>query len=199
MKSEVIAVIVQEGSRFISELIRTRPRKVVSLTQQAAIILPEEPPGDLEETPQENKATAVATGCLPCSLGHLGTCSGLMAESLRFGRKDGIQSDEVISRINLCLDELNSLERVDLRPEQMINLPDGEKELANKALLESRNARHQLESISTVEELERVAADIQSARQSIGQEWFKQRLAKMPKEEKAKLAQKAIERLEGVG
>lgn len=190
MKPEIVAVIFQEGGKLITELIRNRPPK-------QARIMKEQPSQITEETIiGEGKASSIEAGCIPCSVGHFSTCSGLMAEALRFGRKEGVNSNEVISRLNLCLDELNSLERVDLRPELIVNLPEWEKELANKALSESRNVRHKLEGLSTTEDLEKVAADIQSTRQSIGREWFKQRLAKMPKAEKAKLAEKAIEKLE---
>lgn len=53
-----------------------------------------------------------------------------------------------------------------------------------------------MESITSVEVLERVTADTQSARQNIGREWFRERLSRMPPEEKEKLAEKAIKKLE---
>lgn len=190
MNVGIVAIILQEGGKLISELIRNRPRKQAEAPVYSPVIV------ETEITEPEAKATSVEAGCVPCAIGHLGTCSGLMAESLRFGREEGIGSDEVISRVNLCLDELNSMERVDLRPEMIAGLPEWEKELANKALSESRSARHKLEGISTIGDLEKVAADIQTGRQSIGKSWFKQKLAKMPKEEKAKIAEKAIEKLE---
>jgi len=148
---------------------------------------------------ETTKQTYCAEGVIVhnCAIGHLGTCSGLLAESLRFGRKDGIDSGEVIDRANLCLDELNAMERVDLRPELIVGLPEWEKKLANQALDESRAVRHSLEGLSTVEELEKVAARVQTARQEIGRNWFKEKLTKMPKEEKSELVEKTIEKLEG--
>lgn len=137
------------------------------------------------------KATAVATGCLPCSIGHLGTCSGLLNEAMRFARKDGIQSEEVIERVNMCMDELNSLERVDLRPEMIVNLPAWEKNLAGKALNLSRTLRHDLEQLSDVSMLEKVSAETQATRQEIGKRWFQGRLSRMTPEQQ-KLIEPAL-------
>ena len=117
-----------------------------------------------------------------CAIGHFGTCSGLLNEAMRFANKDGISSSEVIDRVNICLDELNALERVDLRPQLIINLPPWEKDLANKALVESRSTRHGLEKISTVEDLEKVTAETQEARQDIGRTWFKQKIERKDNE-----------------
>lgn len=118
-----------------------------------------------------------------CSIGHLGTCSGLLNEAMRFARKDGM-SDEVISRVNMCMDELNALERVDLRPEVIHPLPDWEKTIAGKTLTLSRTLRHDLEQLATVEGLEGIAAKTQGARQEIGNTWFKERLSRMTSEQR---------------
>ena len=192
MRREIIALIIQEGGRFCSELIRNRHRK------QAVV---EYPPTTVAEEPfetavkEEEKAGEIATACVPCAIGHYGTCSGLLNESVRFAKKEGMGSSEVIDRVNMCLDELNVMERVDLRSELTIDLPPWEKELADKALMESRNTRHALEALTNANDLERATAKLQTTRNEIGREWFKKKLAKMPKEEKTKLAEKAIEKL----
>lgn len=192
MNPYIIAVIFQEGGKFISELIRSRPKdKTATVEFRPDTIAPE-----TGETTTEEEREKVETGCVPCSIGHLGTCVGVINEAMRFAKKDGLESKEVIDRTNMCLDELNALERVDLRPEMIAGLPTWEKDLANQALSVSRETRHSLESLSNVSELETAAAKLQHARQGIGRAWFKERLAKMPKEEKAKLAEKAIEKLE---
>lgn len=74
--------------------------------------LPAEP-APAPSTPQATaeKATGVKAGCIPCSLGHIGVCSSLLQEAIRFARSDGLDSDIPIDRINTCLDELNGLER----------------------------------------------------------------------------------------
>jgi hypothetical protein len=130
------------------------------------------------------KAQAIATGCVPCSIGHLGTCSGLLNEAMRFARSDGIQSEEVIKRCNICLDELNALERMDLRPEMTYGLPDWEKQLAEKALNLSRSLRHDLEGLSSIDALEAIAAKTQGTRQEIGSAWFRERLSRMSPEQR---------------
>lgn len=130
------------------------------------------------------KATDVATGCVPCSIGHLGTCSGLLNEAMRFARDGGIESEEVIGRVNMCLDELNTLERVDLRPEMIVNLPEWEKTLAEKALNLSRTLRHDLEQLPSAEVLEGIAAKTQGTRQEIGKTWMVGRLKRMTPEQR---------------
>ena len=133
-----------------------------------------------------------------CSLGHLGTCSGVLNEAMRFARKDGMNV-EVVDRINICLDELNAMERVDLRPQMIENLPGWEKELATETLNESRAIRHKLESVKTVEDLEHLAAKTQEIRNKVGRKWFGAKMDAMPNmtpEIKAKVESK-LDELEG--
>lgn len=156
---------------------------------------PAEEEGAVGETPYKTpesseKAQAIATGCVPCSIGHLGTCSGLLNEAMRFARSDGIASEEVINRCNMCLDELNALERVDLRPELIHGLPDWEKQLAEEALELSRSLRHGLEGLSSVDALEAVTAKTQGTRQKIGSAWFRERLSRMSPEQREMVEQK---------
>jgi len=200
MNSQIIAVCIQEGGKLLSYLIKNQPIKPKPpAVEEPTISEPLIEERKVSEPKlEEGKATSVEAGCVPCAIGHMGTCSGLLNEGMRFAKKEGIQSSEVIDRINICLDELNAMERVDLRPEMIAELPDWEKELANKALSESRTMRHNLESISSVTDLEKTAARTQTARQDIGRQWFKERLAKMSPEEKEKLNQKVSEKLKEV-
>jgi len=131
------------------------------------------------------RAQAIPTGCVPCSIGHLGTCSGLLNEAMRFARDGGVSSNEVLTRVNMCLDELNTMERVDLRPEMIYGLPDWEKGLADKALELSRTLRHDLEGLSSVPELEGIAAKTQGTRQEIGTSWMRERLTRMTPEQRS--------------
>lgn len=194
---QIVAICVQEAGRLISGLLSLRSPKTKPISSYQPYIEPPAEPQEMigESMPAGSKATSVEAGCVPCSLGHLGTCVGVLNEAMRFAKKDGIGSMEVIDRINICTDELNALERVDLRPEMIEALPGWEKDLANEALSTSRDVRHKLEGIKTVGDLEQAAANTQRVRQEIGRGWFKGRLARMPKEEKAKLAEKAIEKL----
>jgi len=198
---EIVAIVIQEGGKLLSDFLRYRPRKHAVLVEEPKIAQEIEETEEmlLETTTKEGKSESIEAGCVPCAIGHFGTCSGLLNEAMRFAKKDGVESSEVIDRVNMCLDELNAMERVDLRPELIADLPRWEKDLANTALTDSRKTRHSLESLATVEDLERVAASTQTARNEVGRGWFKERLARMPKEEKEKLAEKAIEKLEEVG
>lgn len=204
MRVETLAVILREGGRFVSEWMLTRARKTVEVNYPKVEMGEEPYPEPEENTSQdlpldtkattENKATSVKTGCIPCSLGHLGSCSGVLNEAMRFARTEGMESGEVIDRVNICLDELNSLERVDLRPEMTSHLPLWEKELADRVLQGSRATRHKLESISSVSELENLAGDTQSLRNDVGRDWFRHRLSQMSESEKVELTKKAIEK-----
>lgn len=182
---EVIAVIIDEATKIISAVIQNRhilmPKKPAGVQAEVQILKP---------TPSDSK---VSTACIPCSIGHLGTCSGLLNEALRFARKDGISNDEVIDRVNLCLDELNPMERVDLRPEIIDTLPEDEKMLAHAALTLSRDIRHDLENIKSVEELEHIAATTQSVRMKIGKEWLKKHIESLSQEDRDRIIQKAKE------
>jgi hypothetical protein len=151
------------------------------------------------ETPKENKAAAIATGCVPCSLGHVGTCSGLLNEATRFARgPKGAADPEVIDRVNMCLDELNSLEREDLRPEKITQLTGWERKLAEDVLMASRQTRHKLEDVSnmTTHGLEEIAGSTQAVRQKIGREWFQNKIANLSPEDQENIKSRVMERLE---
>ena len=190
MNREIVAMCLQWGGQFITALIKNRSPKQPEPRVSAV---------DLEEYPwiEDNKVKeSIEAGCIPCAIGHVGTCSGVLNEAMRFAKKDGMNHHEVIDRVNMCLDELNAMERIDLRPELTVNLSPWEKELADKALVASRSIRHGLEGLSSVADLERMAAITQSTRQEVGRAWFKNRLANMSPEEKKKIAEKAMEKLE---
>jgi hypothetical protein len=182
MNSNTVAILLQEGGKFISQLLMIAPRKPKTVETESALpepVISQEIPQEeqVEAIEMESKAAGIEAGCLPCSIGHLGTCSGLLNEAMRFAKKDGIASGEVINRVNICLDELNALERVDLRPELIITLPEWQKSLAGEALAESRSTRHRLEGIASVDDLEQAAATLQKTRNDVGKAWFENRLA----------------------
>lgn len=151
-----------------------------------------EPHESLQEIAEEARGGDVATGCVPCSISHFGTCAGLLSEAMRFARKDGLDSNEVLDRINKSLDELNALERVDLDSEKIYYLPPEEKDIAIKSLNASRATRHALESLTTVDDLEKVTADVQTVRKDIGRDWYRYRLSKIPKEKLTEADMEAV-------
>jgi len=139
----------------------------------------------------QQKASGIEAGCIPCAIGHFSTATGLLNEGVRFARKDGMDSVEVIDRVGQSIDELNAMERDDLRPEKIVLLSETEQTLANDALNMSRQLRHRLENLTTVEELVQAAADTQTFRRQIGQAWYYFRRSQMSDEQKESLQEKA--------
>jgi hypothetical protein len=209
--------IINEGFDLLSYLVKKREPEVSGdlptvqdLEAKFHEIYSENPIESAPETENAGKETekhkqglsdgaqGVSEGvaCIPCSQDHLSTCSGLLAEALRFARNDGVESPEVISRIGLCGDELNALERVDLRPELTSQLPDWERKIANGVLTGSRDLRHDMAEVLTVDALENVAGRAQALRRDIGAQWLKGRIANMSPSEKVKVREKAQEMLD---
>lgn len=208
MKNSVVAVLVSEGAKIISEVIRQRisrgpqvmetentrvslePTPYVDPLDEIRPVKPIKKPTEGQLSPikklpkpapagtMKEKASSIVSGCLPCATGHLGTCSGLLNEAVRFSDKEnGVANPEVIDRINMCLDELNSMERVDLSPEMIVELPPWERTIAEAALQASRKTRHQLEAIDSKDALVELAAKTTSIRKEIGRAWFENKLA----------------------
>lgn len=199
MKQQLLAALAQEGTRLISTYGRFKMEEKYSKPQKSkeekeSVVPASSPRSSSENLPEteepqavtvpepqtvtvkENKSTNVQTGCIPCSLGHFSTCTGVLNEAMRFARDRGID-DESIDRVSMCLDELNALERVDLRPEMIAGINnDWEKALATRTLNESRAMRHALESISGVDDLEQIAAKTQKVRNEIGREYLSTKL-----------------------
>lgn len=99
------------------------------------------------------------TGCIACSRSHLSTVSGALGESLRFAREDGISHPEVQRRLMLAEDEINIMERIDLAPDALAASPPEERQLAEEYLPRIRALRQDMGVVSSVENLEKVAAD----------------------------------------
>lgn len=196
MNTQVVAIIVTEVGKLVGHFIRSRPIHIKTVQEQTPELRQEVEVRVEEDSGNGHKATDVATGCVPCAIGHIGTCSGLLNEAMRFAKKDGIGSTEVIDRMGMCLDELNAMERVDLRPELTTELPEWEKALADDALVASRGLRHGLEEVKTVDHLEKLAATTQTARTRIGRSWFKQKLGRMTNQEKEQLHQRVMGKIE---
>ncbi|MBA7689160.1 hypothetical protein ES703_97662 [subsurface metagenome] len=141
--------------------------------QKATPTITQEP----ETVPQQED---IATACVACALGHFSTSAGLLNEAVRF-KAEGITSNEVLDRIAKTLQELNALERVDLTPEKIQTTPDWERELAEDALRQSRNLRHRLEAITTIEELGQAAADTEGYYRNLNRRWWKLRVTQPDK------------------
>jgi len=121
----------------------------------------------------------VASACVPCAVGHFSTSAGVLNEAFRF-RNEGLTSPQILDRIAKAIEEQNALERVDLTPEKMQKLQPWERDLAEEALTKSRELRHSLEGIQSVEELEGLAADTEEFYKKLNREWTTKRLLECP-------------------
>lgn len=121
----------------------------------------------------------VKSACLPCGIGHFSTSSALLNEAIRF-KKDGLASPQVLDDIAQAIGEQNALERIDLTPAKIENLPDWEKELVNEALEKSRELRHKLETVQNMDELQGIAAETEEFFKYLNREWTSKRLQECP-------------------
>jgi len=168
--------LLQTGVKIVATQIKSASYSVEVRAEKNAAsdrTQPADMPTTAETKPQEQKK---GTHCLPCAINHLSTCSGLCSEALRFARSDGIASPEVIERVGLCQDELNAMERIDLRAEVVAKLDPKEKEIAHRALSGTRDIRHNLEHMGSVDELESLTAQTQTLRTEIGKKWAEEKL-----------------------
>jgi hypothetical protein len=126
-----------------------------------------------------SEGNSVASACVPCAIGHLSTSARLLNEAVRF-KKDGLTSPQVLDDIAAVLGEQNALERIDLTPEKIEGLPEWEKQMANVALEKSRELRHKLEGIQSMEQLESLAAETEKFYRYLNREWLSKRLQECP-------------------
>ncbi|MBA7621899.1 hypothetical protein ES703_29269 [subsurface metagenome] len=112
----------------------------------------------IEEPKTTIEEIASATVCLSCTRDHWSTISGALSEGLRFARSEGMTSKDVQGRIGLALDEHNMMERIDLAPSAIAELKGKERELAEWSLKNSRELRHTIGEIRTVDDMEKAAA-----------------------------------------
>ena len=129
-----------------------------------------------EESPSEEQD--IATACVPCAIGHYAGAAKLLNEAIRF-REDGIESSQVLDDIAGAIGELNAMERVDLTPERLQKTPGWERAIADEALRESRKLRHRLEGISSMEEIEKAAADTESYFKKLNRQWYRGRFSNL--------------------
>lgn len=121
----------------------------------------------------------VKSACVPCAIGHFATSAKLLGEAVRF-KKDGMKSPQVLDDIASALGEQNALERIDLTPAKIRILPDWEKDMAQMALDKSRDLRHRLETVKSMEELENIAADTEEFFRMLNRDWASKRMEDCP-------------------
>jgi hypothetical protein len=135
--------------------------------------------------------------CLPCTIHHLATCSGLLDEAYRMNKNE--LDEESGERVLKCFKEIGAAERVDLAPDSINKLSKEEQVIAKDAAIQLREIRHGLEDIKTPEDLKKQAAAMSDLMTDVYRKYSKLILTKMTPEEKQKLAMTAIERLEKDG
>lgn len=112
----------------------------------------------MEAVEKEIKKASVGTACIPCGYHHITTSAAALGEALRFARKDGINSPEVIRRFEIATEECDIAERIDFAPTEVEKASANEKEFLREFIPKMRDYRHQSDQISTIDDLERVAA-----------------------------------------
>lgn len=153
----------------INKVIDSLPAKTEELTENATTApeTPKEatpPVAETSPTPYSgtSQLTAHGAACVPCGSSHFQTVAGGLSEAMRFARSDGVSHPEVIDRINTSETELNTFERWDGSPEKVAKLQGEEKKLMDDMLNASRELRHRLSDLKSVDELEQTAARAQN-------------------------------------
>lgn len=121
----------------------------------------------------------VKSACVPCAVGHFATSAKLLGEAIRF-KKEGLNSPQVLDDIAASLGEQNALERIDLTPAKIRELPEWEQNMAQMALDRSRELRHKLETIESMDALVTLAADVEEFYKYLNREWQSKRLDNCP-------------------
>jgi len=138
-----------------------------------------------------SQISAQGVGCVPCGSSHFQTVAGGLSEAMRFARSEGIGHPEVIARINACETELNTFERWDASPEKVALLQGEEKALMNDMLNASRELRHRLSDIKSVEQLEQTAARAQMLAIDFRSRLFLMQVGKMTPEMREDIRRRA--------
>ena len=185
---------VQDRIEHLDRLIEAIPDEELVAPATAPVVQKEGPlPSTMTETSAEEKAAAdIATACVPCAIGHFSTSSGLLKEAVRF-KGEGITSNEILDRIAGTLEEQNALEREDLSPEKIEQLPEWERTIAEEALAQSRQLRHKLENIQTIDELEQAAAETKRYYIKLLRQWYRGRFGKLGVEKAEAIVQRVGE------
>lgn len=121
----------------------------------------------------------VKSACVPCAIGHFSTSARLLNEAVRF-KSEGLSSPQVLDDIAAALGEQNALERIDLTPEKIRELPEWEQDMAQEALDRSRELRHSLETVKSMDELMNLAADTEEFYKHLNRDWQSKRIDDCP-------------------
>jgi len=160
-----VKVELPDISELEEKLEELYPQHTVKHTQSQKESLFEGKPTSTIQEPEmasESVVKQAGTACDICSLDHISTCAGILEEANRFARRDGVGSPEVIRRVSICRQQLNSLERDDANPQKLVHLPPPQREIMEKILPKAGKVRHRLNEIVSLETLEQVTAETQN-------------------------------------
>ena len=98
-------------------------------------------------------------GCIPCSRDHWASVYGAMEEALRFARREpeGMAHPEVQNRLAFVEKELNVWERIDMSPDKLQALPEGERQEVREWIAEGSRLRQKVAEVTDIDELEKLA------------------------------------------
>lgn len=202
MNTSLVVAIIQVAGTVCGDLLRLRQphvktpdyQPVISVSDYYEEPLPSIPvPAEASHPETTDDKIGKGTACLPCTNSHLHACVGLLDEAMRMS-PDGINPDSM-QRVDKCLGQIAAAERIDLAPENVANLPEKERVVAEFAAKELREIRHGLEGVVSKEDLKKVTLQTITLQEHVGKEWFKIRMAEMPKEERAKLVEKTLTKI----
>lgn len=125
----------------------------------------------MAEAPKVSVRDTENTACVSCSRNHVAAAAGLLAEGKRF-LDQGLSSPEVLDRINLATQEITTMERGDLHPDNIERLPEDEKEIAVWIAKEARTVRHTLDKIKTKDDYVHAIGELSDLSREITKRYY---------------------------
>lgn len=149
--------LIEEQQRQIQQLLEGSGYRVT----RSALDVTEIPVSPTPSSNSSDSPNSVATACLACTNAHLAATAAILEEAVRFARGDsrGPEHPEALRRIQTALMEITNLEREDLRPDKVHDLPETERDVVRRYLPQIRALRQQIATgIRDTDSLEGVAA-----------------------------------------
>ena len=169
-----LIALVEENQRQIRQMLEgsgyTVTHSAVSVTE-APVPSPATPAPASGSSGSSD--SSVSTACIACTTAHLAATAAILEEAVRFARGDerGPEHPEALRRVQTALMEITNLEREDLRPDKVHDLPPDEREMVRKYLPQIRALRQQIATgIRDTESLEGVAASAEKLFRSFDRE-----------------------------
>jgi len=132
--AEILAAILT------SELINRNQADSPKEEKDTNLLTEKEPLGKSEVSKEE-----IATSCLSCTDSHWSTISGVLNEAVRLARQGyALDSEDIMSRISLAKEELNTWERLDASPDKLENSAEFIKDIVRKMVSKGAQLRHSM-------------------------------------------------------